>query len=199
MQPLKRFTQCGSLTMLFGIFIILFGVSSTALTTFGKTNNQPPPTHVPIVKGRECSNHDDCTAIDRTSCVKDPNDYRFRCLCGDDSAPSAGNCPDVLKGLRHKCNSNNDCEDGMVCQYENSNRTIGVSKFMSSKTKLCLCDNDNGYVEDILHDICSGGHIINTPEPTTPEQNAPEKTKLPIFNFKFDRNSPINFNFYFRK
>jgi len=36
--------------MLFGIFIILFGVSSTALTTFGKTNNQPPPTHVPIGK-----------------------------------------------------------------------------------------------------------------------------------------------------
>ncbi|KPU79751.1 uncharacterized protein Dana_GF16994, isoform B [Drosophila ananassae] len=181
MQPLKRFTQCGSLTMLFGIFIILFGVSSTALTTFGKTNNQPPPTHVPIdnksenqynyfpypshsrlhayLKGRECANHDDCTAIDRTSCVKDPNDYRFRCLCGDDSAPSGGNCPDVLKGLRHKCNSNNDCEDGMVCQYENSNRTIGVSKFMSSKTKLCLCDNDNGYVEDILHDICSGANL----------------------------------------
>lgn len=61
-------------------------------------------------------------------------------------------------GLRHKCNSNNDCEDGMVCQFDN-NRTIGVSKFMSSKTKLCLCDNDNGYVEDILHDICSGGKI----------------------------------------
>ncbi|EDX15850.1 GD15183 [Drosophila simulans] len=62
-------------------------------------------------------------------------------------------------GLRHKCNSNNDCEDGMVCQYENSNRTIGVAKFMSSKTKLCLCDNDNGYVEDILHDICSGANL----------------------------------------
>lgn len=62
----------------------------------------------------------------------------------------------LLAGLRHKCNSNNDCEDGMVCQFDN-NRTIGVSKFMSSKTKLCLCDNDNGYVEDILHDICSAG------------------------------------------
>lgn len=46
-QPLKRFTQCGSLTMLFAVFIVLFGVSSTALTTFGKSNSQntatPPP------------------------------------------------------------------------------------------------------------------------------------------------------------
>lgn len=48
-QPLKRFTQCGSLTMLFAVFIILFGVSSTALTTFGKSNSQnvatPPPSN----------------------------------------------------------------------------------------------------------------------------------------------------------
>lgn len=43
MQPLKRFTQCGSLTMLFSVFIVLFGVSSTALTTFGKSPNPPPP------------------------------------------------------------------------------------------------------------------------------------------------------------
>lgn len=50
MQPLKRFTQCGSLTMLFGVFIILFGVSSTALTTFGKSSNNPPPTPGPISK-----------------------------------------------------------------------------------------------------------------------------------------------------
>lgn len=46
MEPLKRFTKCGSLTMLFAIFIVLFGVSSTALTTFGKTspNNAQPST-----------------------------------------------------------------------------------------------------------------------------------------------------------
>lgn len=50
MQPLKRFTQCGSLTMLFLVFIVLFGVSSTALTTFGKSspNTVPvPPTPPP--------------------------------------------------------------------------------------------------------------------------------------------------------
>lgn len=29
--------------MLFAVFIVLFGVSSTALTTFGKSPNPPPP------------------------------------------------------------------------------------------------------------------------------------------------------------
>ncbi|XP_067618246.1 uncharacterized protein sosie [Eurosta solidaginis] len=154
MQPLKRFTQCGSLTMLFGVFIILFGVSSTALTTFGKTNSdKPAPT--PIIKGKECNTHDDCLTIDKTSCVKDPNDYKQRCLCGDDTTPVNGHCQDVLKSLRHKCNSSNECEDGLVCQFESVNRTIGVAKFIS-KTKICLCDNDSGYFEDALRDICSG-------------------------------------------
>lgn len=42
-KPLDKFRQCGPLTMLFAIFIVLFGVSSTALTTFGinKNTNQP--------------------------------------------------------------------------------------------------------------------------------------------------------------
>lgn len=43
MHALKRFTQCGSLTMLFAVFIVLFGVSSTALTTFGKAPPAPAP------------------------------------------------------------------------------------------------------------------------------------------------------------
>lgn len=42
-KPLDKFRQCGPLTMLFAVFIVLFGVSSTALTTFGinKNTNQP--------------------------------------------------------------------------------------------------------------------------------------------------------------
>lgn len=42
-KPLTRFTQCGSLTMLFASFVVLFSLSSTALTTFGinKPQNQP--------------------------------------------------------------------------------------------------------------------------------------------------------------
>lgn len=48
-KPLKRFTQCGSLTTLFIVFVITFSLSSTALTTFGinksPSNVQPatPP------------------------------------------------------------------------------------------------------------------------------------------------------------
>ncbi|XP_061393146.1 uncharacterized protein LOC133328619 [Musca vetustissima] len=156
MQPLKRFTQCGSLTMLFGVFIILFGVSSTALTTFGKSSNVPPPTPGPVVKGRECTTHEECAAIENSSCVRDPDDYKMRCLCGNDNPPNNGLCPDVVKGLRHRCSGNYECEDGLICTYENTNRTIGVAKFMSSKTKLCLCDNERGYFEDVHRDICSG-------------------------------------------
>lgn len=42
-KPLRRFTQCGSLTMLFAVFVVMFSLSSTALTTFGinKPQNQP--------------------------------------------------------------------------------------------------------------------------------------------------------------
>lgn len=42
-QPLKRYTQCGNLTLMFAVFVILFSLSSTALTTFGinKPQNQP--------------------------------------------------------------------------------------------------------------------------------------------------------------
>ncbi|TMW42536.1 hypothetical protein DOY81_012384, partial [Sarcophaga bullata] len=107
-------------------------------------------------KERECNTHDDCAAIERSSCVKDPDDLKLRCLCGDDTPPNNGFVCRCAKRLRHKCVSSNDCEDGLVCQYENSNRTIGVAKFMSTKTKICLCDNENGYFEDLVHDICSG-------------------------------------------
>uniref|UniRef100_A0A1I8M2F8 Uncharacterized protein n=1 Tax=Musca domestica TaxID=7370 RepID=A0A1I8M2F8_MUSDO len=108
-------------------------------------------------KGRECTTHEECAAIENSSCVRDPDDYKMRCLCGNDNPPNNGLCPDVVKGLRHRCSGNYECEDGLICTYENTNRTIGVAKFMSSKTKLCLCDNERGYFEDVHRDICSGG------------------------------------------
>lgn len=42
-KPLTRYTQCGSLTLLFAVFVVMFSLSSTALTTFGvnKPQNQP--------------------------------------------------------------------------------------------------------------------------------------------------------------
>uniref|UniRef100_T1GJL2 EGF-like domain-containing protein n=1 Tax=Megaselia scalaris TaxID=36166 RepID=T1GJL2_MEGSC len=97
MQPLKKFTQCSGLTLLFGVFIILFGVSSTALTTFGKSNI-PSSTQAPAIKSRECTNHEDCNSLKDTSCVKDPDDYKLRCLCGDDTAPDNGFCKKTAKG-----------------------------------------------------------------------------------------------------
>lgn len=66
----------------------------------------------------------------------------------------------LILGLHHKCNSTLECEDGLICTHENMNRTIGVAKFMSPKNKLCLCDNENGYWEDVHHDICSGGKCM---------------------------------------
>jgi hypothetical protein len=38
-QPLKRYTKCSSLTILFTVFVITFTLSSSALTTFGKASN----------------------------------------------------------------------------------------------------------------------------------------------------------------
>ena len=51
-KPLKRFTQCGSLTTLFTVFVIMFSLSSTALTTFGinKPANSNPADPTPARK-----------------------------------------------------------------------------------------------------------------------------------------------------
>jgi hypothetical protein len=151
-QPLKRFTQCGSLTMLFAVFIVLFGVSSTALTTFGKTNpNLNNPTAPPI-KARECNSHADCAGIENTSCVKDPVDSRLRCLCGDNKAPVNGLCKSKLKGLRHLCNEVDDCEDGMTCAVENATKPAAFgAKAQATSYKVCLCDDEDGWYETGNH------------------------------------------------
>ena len=53
MGPLKQMTHCGSISALFAVLIVLFGVSSSALTTFGKsnTNQQAAPTPPPGKEG----------------------------------------------------------------------------------------------------------------------------------------------------
>lgn len=160
MQPLKRFTQCGSLTMLFAVFIVLFGVSSTALTTFGKTNPnvQQPPT-APPVKGRECSTHADCATLQTTSCVRDPNDSKTRCLCGDNTAPINGQCFGKYKGLRHLCVSSNECDDNMICTTDNSTKTTSFGKISGSQQKTCLCDEENGYEESLRDFTCNAGVV----------------------------------------
>lgn len=61
-------------------------------------------------------------------------------------------------GLRHQCGDTDDCEDYMICRADNATKTTlakGVKDY-SMKEKLCLCDEDNGYVENIVDKHCSG-------------------------------------------
>uniref|UniRef100_A0A1L8D9U6 Uncharacterized protein n=2 Tax=Nyssomyia neivai TaxID=330878 RepID=A0A1L8D9U6_9DIPT len=165
-RPLKRFTQCGSLTMISAVFIVLFGVSSTALTTFGKPNanqNPPQPPTPPPVRAKECKTQADCFVQLNTSCVKEYYDDRFRCLCGDYTAPVNGFCQAKFKGLRHMCSDNNQCEEGMLCAVENSTKTTALGNKVSStadQQKLCLCDEDAGFSESIRNNNCSGAITI---------------------------------------
>lgn len=168
MQPLKRFTQCGSLTMLFLVFIVLFGVSSTALTTFGKANQVPAaaPTQPPV-KGRECNTHSDCSSLQQTSCVKDTEDDKLRCLCGDNKAPDNGLCQKGVKGLRHMCMDNSQCDEDLICTQENVTKPTSLNRnsnnnFPQPQFKLCLCDEANGYVEDPKYPQCNGAMQLVT-------------------------------------
>lgn len=50
------------------------------------------------VKGRECNTHADCSSLQFTSCVKDLDDDKLRCLCGDNKAPINGLCTANKRG-----------------------------------------------------------------------------------------------------
>lgn len=146
--------------MLFAILIVLFGVSSSALTTFGKsnTNQQAPPPTKPPVKAKECTNHADCATITNTSCVTAP-DGKQRCMCGDYEAPTNGYCQAKFKGLKHLCTDTMQCDVGMSCTTENVPKaTLGSSKpgvtgagQNNNGYKVCLCDKELGYEEDAYH------------------------------------------------
>jgi len=86
-----------------------------------------------------------------TSCVKD-YDYKLRCLCGDFRAPANGFCSTKMKGLRHLCKDNGECEEYMICREKNSTKStlLGSLKDNSNgnKEKLCLCDEASGYMEN---------------------------------------------------
>nr|XP_019549637.2 uncharacterized protein LOC109419801 [Aedes albopictus] len=170
MGALKKMTRCGSISTLFAVLIVLFGVSSSALTTFGKSNTQnqqaPQPTRAPVI-AKECVNHGDCATIVNTSCVQ-AADGKMRCLCGDFEAPENGYCKAKYKGLNHLCTDNLQCDIGMICMIKNVTKTttlVTSKTFMTSNMlhnnntnyKMCLCDKQVGYVED-KHDYrhCSG-------------------------------------------
>lgn len=57
------------------------------------------------------------------------------------------------------CRRTDDCEEFMVCRENNSTKTTilgSLSKDNSNKDKLCLCDEDNGYMENIIDGHCNG-------------------------------------------
>ncbi|XP_049536973.1 uncharacterized protein LOC125951891 [Anopheles darlingi] len=171
MGPLKQMTHCGSISALFAVLIVLFGVSSSALTTFGKSNTgnqQAPPTPPPVV-AKSCSGHGDCGTIQNTSCVLDPIDDRMRCLCGDFKAPVNGLCTAKYKGLRHLCMESAQCDYGMMCAIENTtkttttlvmSKTFPISNMLNgngnSSYKVCLCDEEADFFENKHERHCSG-------------------------------------------
>lgn len=49
------------------------------------------------VKGSECLSHTDCSGQKATSCVRDLEDNKLRCLCGNNEAPNNGYCDEKIK------------------------------------------------------------------------------------------------------
>lgn len=107
--------------------------------------------------GKLCATNADCYGVGDTSCVKD-YDYKLRCLCGDFRPPNNGICSAKMKGLRHQCRRNEECEDYMICRENNITKvTLGsLAKDVGNRDRLCLCDEDNGYMENIIENHCNG-------------------------------------------
>lgn len=73
------------------------------------------------------------------------------------SAPNNGFCSAKMKGLRHQCRNSEECEDFMICRENNGTKTIlGSLSKDSSKDRLCFCDEENGYMENIIEKHCNG-------------------------------------------
>ncbi|XP_077284030.1 oogenesis-related protein sosie [Arctopsyche grandis] len=133
--------------------------SSEALTTFGKTssNNPLPPKATPP-PGRECNVEMDCAGIQDTSCVRHPSDSKLRCLCGDNDSPINGKCESKMKGLRHGCETNGNCMEGMICIKPNATKADANKKMPTHK--MCLCNEEDGYVDREYY--CSDGMKHNS-------------------------------------
>lgn len=92
------------------------------LTTFGKTNNNPPPKEP--VPAKHCNSQLDCNTIKNTTCIDK------KCLCGDNTNPMNGACSAPFKGPRHLCSKTDDCVDGAECLPKNDNK---------NSEKICQC------------------------------------------------------------
>lgn len=60
------------------------------------------------------------------------------------------------------CIDSNQCEDEMVCMAENATKptSTGFNRNSNSNnvtpTRICLCDEELGYVEDVQDGRCNG-------------------------------------------
>ncbi|XP_013178865.1 PREDICTED: uncharacterized protein LOC106125996 isoform X1 [Papilio xuthus] len=140
----------------------LTGESSEALTTFGKSNTQPPKEVAPTAPpARPCSRQADCAGISSSSCVRTHYDSVTRCLCGDNSPPLNGQCEAQSKLLYHVCANSDECNDGLVCGAPNiTGNAQPHLRVLTPQDKICLCDTESGYREREY--TCSDAEILKT-------------------------------------
>ena len=71
----------------------------------------------------------------------------------------------LLVALRHICVDSNQCEDEMICVSENVTKTTtGFNRNSNNNaptTKVCLCDEENGFQEDLRDNRCNGKFFFN--------------------------------------
>lgn len=60
--------------------------------------------------------------------------------------------------MRHLCDDSNECDYDLICGHDNATKSTGLNRNPSKSTppKICLCDEDNGYTEDIEDNNCNG-------------------------------------------
>lgn len=62
----------------------------------------------------------------------------------------------TITGLRHLCQELDNCEDGMVCESEISTKPAAFgAKTSTNQYKVCLCDKEGGWEEDVRGHHCS--------------------------------------------
>lgn len=54
------------------------------------------------------------------------------------------------------CIDSEECGDELVCSVDNSTKTTGINKNTNPTQKICLCAEENGFVEDKEDNACSG-------------------------------------------
>lgn len=59
--------------------------------------------------------------------------------------------------LRHMCQEDRQCDDELICGFENITRTTGFNRSPNAANapKICLCDEGNGYTEDVEDNDCN--------------------------------------------